>query len=276
VKSGEYYDAGHGSRFRFELTGGEGLAEASVRYELWDTDGVNELLASGSGTAFAYAFSDEATRADLGDAYVSFYLDDDGSGDWNLGEDYIKSPQFEVVGWERHIITFEVSGQIPGVQMDTIRGRKAWAKALSDRELPVVQKRESEDDWRSPITLWIMPFHNGHFDVSPARPDQSASYNVNRHLDSGADVIFTFFNVWCGLPPVSAVGCTESGDSAAVTYDAPKYTFIHELGHLFGAGHTWDTEPWKDYLMRPGGEGNEDGTRQILRKADARDFYNGK
>jgi len=277
VKSGEYYEAGGGSQFRFEFDGTV-AGGSTIRYQLWDTDGINELLATGQGTSFTYAFSEDANDSDLGDAYVSFYVDENNSGDWNFGEDYVNSPQFEVVPWASHSLTFEVSSLIPSSKIpNTIAGRTAWAQQLADSELPVVQIRQSEDDWRSPINLTMVPFNDAQFIVSPSRPDQAAQYDVDLHLDAGANVVFTFFLVWCReslFQTIAAEGCSDS-DASAVTYDADQYTFIHEVGHQYGSSHTPETETYEDYLMLPGGEGNVSGSREILRYGDAVNFYEG-
>jgi hypothetical protein len=274
VKSGEYYDAGNGSEFRFEFEGTVPIG-SPLRYELLDTD-ANFLLSSGAGSSFDYAFSDSINSPDLGWAYVKFYIDANSSGSSNLGELFINSPAFEVVKWASHTLTFEVSNLIPASQIPaTVAGRTAWAQQLADGELSVVQKRQHEDDWRSPIVLTMVPVGNGQFIVNPAtRPDQGAYYDVDLHLNATPDVTFTFLNVWCGWPTIQAEGCSRSGVGSAVVFDATQYTFIHEIGHFYGSWHTPPFASWNDYLMIKGGQGFT-GSRELLRFGDAVNFYNG-
>ncbi len=252
LKDGEVFDIG--STFSFELHGPHLGDPSMIRWELWDTDLLDELIAEGSGTTFERQFSNAG--AEPGDAYIRFYVDVDGSEDYDQLVDYSwNSPSLVIK--ERNLVTMEywVSSAIPEFAGKTEPQRRQMIMDQINKEITAIQVKDDEWDWRGVIEVVIQPKLNpirqsngnpdfmGIFDPDADHPDPVLSgsqpqFDAVMDLTDGND--FALINDLQG--PVA--GVTPWIGAGRFIADWQKssgpgdITLLHELGHSIGIGHT--------------------------------------
>ncbi|NQZ56105.1 MAG: hypothetical protein HRT88_01355, partial [Lentisphaeraceae bacterium] len=237
IKEGEHYEVGGTFEFKLEE---ESLNTPShletigdyITYELWDLDGIDEKITSGTGASFSHTFA----SADEGDAVVWWYFDGNGDQEWNyiLDEAGTESKEFRIQELTTIYLTAQKSNLLPTL---TIAKIKNWYKKNADQAL----RKDSATDWRATIKFDVSANDPFEFKASTSRPDpvrDLADVGLHDNVMNCHDVIFVdTCDVALGVsrPANHAGAVIDWTDSASGAYgDAVG---VHEYGHWQGIYH---------------------------------------
>ncbi len=232
-----------GGRFTFQLTGGSIGTTSNIAWQIWDLDGIDDLITAGAGLTAIHTW---ATGVDEGDVFVRFYCDSNGNGSLDSGELYVDSEEFWVMKSKVHSITTQVSTAIPSPAVSRRPGETQ--AAFNTRVLPTIQARltgaqnlilrkDSANDWRACVTFNVAS--TGFFIPGAARPDPVTWNTPGEALHYPfADIVF--INSYLGGPLATAARDWQkiiaqwTGTGAAMM----SVALAHEFGHGVGLGNT--------------------------------------
>jgi hypothetical protein len=193
VKYAEHFEIG--GNFMFHIAGGASGPFGMIRYEVWDLDGIDDLLVSGSGWSFSYIF--EAGTAE-GDCLVRFYADRNNNQSRDSGELYFDSLDFWVMEKKVYNLVADVSSAILA---PAFAGRLTAGNGIFAQANAILLRKDSETDYRAAVQFNVTTTPFTPTAVGGARrPDPVPIVRVNgevqnsvdldNHFNATADIVF--------------------------------------------------------------------------------------
>ena len=227
VKNDEHFEVGGEFKFVIELS--NGVDSSRIRYQLWDQDGIDDMLTEGDGNSFDYRFG---TGVDEGDVYVRWFCDANDNETLDAGESFLVSEDFYVKQKVIHTFSAQISNSLLGINLAQVQVRYNTGARLA-------LKKDSANDWRACIAFNVT---GGAVFVSTlssgARPDPTSG--VSPFLDEwkhwaahdGLSVISGSNGMYTGIAPLGG-----GFKMILVWPEANANTAIHEFGHSRGLEH---------------------------------------
>ena len=259
VKDGEHFELG--ATFQFDLMLGSWPTPVGLKCEIWDLDYIHELIAQGWGPSITKVFG--TGGHDDGDCEVRFYVDNNEDGDYDSSDPHKNSPEFKAQELTNHELDFAYSSLVTGIAQANITTACTTATNLILRKDSYNDTLGADNvDFRATAKFTgtlltpAIPATGGSPPVlhDPVRLEYNVStgtYDYSVYGDQAyfvsaksADVyVVKKIEAWTNAtPPVlyttlSGFGSTST-PAFVISTKLNTPTLVHELGHVFGLGHT--------------------------------------
>ncbi|NQZ59711.1 MAG: hypothetical protein HRT88_19850 [Lentisphaeraceae bacterium] len=248
INEGEHYEVGGTFEFKLEEENYNTPSHLEtigdyITYELWDLDGIDEKITSGTGSSFSHTF----TSDDEGDAVIWWYFDGNGDDEWNYIADEAgtQSKDFvvkEVVPYKLVTTYSDLLGNLPSSSDIS----ELYADATE-----ILIKKDAQDDYRACVKITLKSLTSfvankvvdGVLGTSLSRQDPANSYFKRlEHYNGSEDVTF-LASIGYDSDGRDVRGLTSyySWHKILLRWDRRShYIVAHELGHGVGNWHDFD------------------------------------
>jgi len=244
-----------------------------IRYQVWDLDGWDDLLAEGWGHSFSYTFG---TGTAEGDVLVRFYADMNGNLSRDSGEPYFDSEDFWVMQKRVFNIKVDVSSSIPGA---AAFAQVAAMQARFDLARDILLRKDSAADYRAAVQFNVALLGTPVFTATNSagtRPDPvTDEADAAKHWDAEADVVFVnHINGAAGWNSGydwhrTIIGYDSHVSGGVLNEALMAGTIAHELGHGVGLVHPSPDDNTNNHRVMTS---VWSGTFNHLTRAEARAF----
>lgn len=234
VNTNDHFEVGGTFLFDLEQTfvGSNGQTVV-INWELWDSDGGDDLLAHGTGTSFSHTF----VGGDQGDAYVRFFCDNNGNGDHD-GDDehFLESNYFRVQDMKTY--TFRV--KISDLAITTAN----QVQDKLDASAVIALRKDKEDDCRATIILKGVPMTPvpGFNAITEGLTDPvSGGVEEDAYWQHGSDGDLYIVSSIVGKKGLHQSDVLGNHVLMIDWNAAVPETWVHEFGHVAGLDHANST-----------------------------------